>query len=63
MSGWNYVKEDGAWHYFVEGKSACGIFSLKKRVSPRRPHIPDSCGKCLTSAPAESCQRPPPEAE
>jgi hypothetical protein len=61
MSGWKYVEEDGAWHYFVEGKSACGIFSLKKRVfTPRRPHLPDSCCKCVSIAP--DTKNPPPEA-
>lgn len=63
MTGWKFVREDAAWHYFKDGQSLCGMFTLDKRqFTPRKPHLPDACGKCTKSAPPESSQRPPPEA-
>lgn len=63
MNGWKFIEEDDAWHYFINGTSACSIFRAKKAMEPRRPHVPDCCQKCLSSAPADSYQNPPPEAQ
>lgn len=55
MSGWRYVKDDTAWHYFHSGQSACGIFTITKhQFTAGKPNLLESCAACLNAAPAAS---------